>query len=215
MTHLKIEQNTNIEIVTSNMIHKLYEIASGIIDYEEANQIATSQVFLKGNLQVTKAYGDEVNWLTTKFQDLSINITTASYISFDDPYAQQWWANTPIGDGTGVILADIQSITNDVSRQYFGSDSGTQPFQQNILSQVTSLISLKYTNVSRFDSYRTYLKQYAPNLKRIAFPASTTIVSQNFFNFPDLEYIDSSLCDNCTQFCVTNCPKLEEAHIPP
>lgn len=215
MTHLRIEQGTNIEIVTSNIIHGLYEIANEITNYEEANQIVTSQVYLKGNLQVAKAYGAEVDWLTTKFQDLNINITTARYISFEDPYEQQWWANSPIGDGIGVTLVDMQSITNNVSRQYFGSDENIQPIQQNLLSQVTSFISLKYTNIMRFDPWRIYIKQYVPNLKKIAFPASTTNVASNFFNFPYLEYIDSSLCDNCVEFSVTMCPKLEEVHIPP
>lgn len=215
MTRLRVEQNTITENVTSNVIHKLYETAKAIIDAEEANDVQESQVSLKGNLQVSKAYGDEVDWLTAKFQDLNIYITTSRYISFEDPYEQQYWANSPIGDGIGVTLENLQTITNNVTRQYFGSDTGVSPINENILSQVTSLTSLKYTNIEMFDSWRTYIKQYTPNLKKIAFPASTTNVSRNFWDFPDLEYIDSSLCDNCTEFGITYCPKLEEVHIPP
>ena len=72
MTHLYIEQNTIPENVTSNVIHKLYETAKAIIDAEEANEVEESQVSLKGNLQVSKAYGDEIDWLEDKFPDLHI-----------------------------------------------------------------------------------------------------------------------------------------------
>lgn len=216
MIRLQIKNlNSNIELVDKNLISKLYQEAKLIKDYEELNDVQESQVDLSGNLQVDKAYGDEVDWLNNMFANLHINIIGSRYIKFEDPYAQEFWANTSfIGDGIGVTMENLKNLTDTHNRTLFGSDGGTHPEQEELLSHVTSLIELKYTNLTNFSSWETYVKYYAPNLKRIAFPASTVEVSSNFFNFPELEYVDTSLIDQGS-FQISSCPKLEEIHMPP
>ena len=110
MTHLRIEQNTIPENVTSDVIHKLYETAKAIIDAEEANDVQESQVSLKGNLQVSKAYGDEIDWLEAKFPDLHIT-ASARYIKFADPVVERICA-TNWGDGIGVTMSQLQAVSN-------------------------------------------------------------------------------------------------------
>lgn len=111
MTHLRIEQNTITENVTSDIIHKLYETAKAIIDDEELRGITQSQVSLKGNLQTSKAYGDEIDWLEEKFPELFINVAGSKYIRFKDNEVQRVLLNNGIGDGTGITEADVASVT--------------------------------------------------------------------------------------------------------
>jgi len=68
-------------------------------------------VSLRGNLQVPKAYGDEVDWLETKFPNLHINVTGSRYIRFKDNEVQRVLLNNGIGDGTGITEADVASVT--------------------------------------------------------------------------------------------------------
>ena len=63
MTHLEIIQNSNVEVVDSNIIHKLAEEAQ---DCDASSNVT-------GNLQTTNAYEDDVDFLTTKFPGLTIN----------------------------------------------------------------------------------------------------------------------------------------------
>lgn len=139
MTHLRIEQGTNIEIVTSDIIHKLYEIASGIIDYEDANQITTSQVYLKGNIQTSRAYGDEVDWLEAKFPDLHINVTGGRYIRFADPIVESYWANSQYGDGTGILATEAALVTSRLSRYAFGGNTNITSFDELSKFGITDL----------------------------------------------------------------------------
>lgn len=111
MTYLEIKnQNSNIEIVDKNLITKLYQEAKSIKDYEDLNDIQESQVDLSGNLQVDKAYGDEVNWLNNTFTNLQITITTSRYIHINDSTFEQACINY-WGDGTGVTESTIQNVT--------------------------------------------------------------------------------------------------------
>ena len=63
MEHIVINQNSNVEIVNSNIISKL----------AEATQDCDATSNLTGNLQVTGADSQQVSFLTTKFPGLTIN----------------------------------------------------------------------------------------------------------------------------------------------
>lgn len=63
MNHIKINQNSNIEVVSKTLIEALYE--------ESQDCDVTSS--LTGNLQVTGADSQQVSFLTTKFPGLTIN----------------------------------------------------------------------------------------------------------------------------------------------
>ena len=158
MTHLRIEQNTITENVTSNVIHKLYETAKAIIDAEEANEVEESQVSLKGNLQVSKAYGDEIDWLEAKFPDLHIT-AGIRYIKFADDavYAR---LSQYLGDGTGITSSDITnanifSSSNDSNTgyPYFRGNTSITSFNElGQLPQVTTIPNAAFRDTSNLTS---------------------------------------------------------------
>lgn len=137
MTHLRIEQNNITENVTTGIISKLYQYAKEIKDYEEANDIEASQVSLKGNLAVAKAYADDVTYLTNKFPDLHIT-AQALYMKFADPEVERVLIST-IGDGTGVTLDDTRAYT---STDPMGFQGNTTITQFNELGQMTTITTI-------------------------------------------------------------------------
>ena len=103
MKHLNLNQTTSsIEVVSSTIIDKLYELAQTNLD-------ETSNV--QGNLQVVHAYEDAVAYLLDKFPNLQINVTQGAYIRFASAYAQSIFA-TNWGDGLGLSVPQAQAITN-------------------------------------------------------------------------------------------------------
>lgn len=112
MEHIKIEQNSNVEVVDSNIIHKLAKEA----------QDCDASSNMTGNLQTTTAYEDDVDFLTTKFSGLNINATQGLYARLLDPELAVTFA-TMWGDGVGVTslqlstanatASDIDSIINN------------------------------------------------------------------------------------------------------
>lgn len=72
MTHLNIQQGQNIEVVSTNLIKKLYEAALSVPEPLEGEQDAA---YMSGNLQVDKAYRNQVEYLTNRFNNLYINVT--------------------------------------------------------------------------------------------------------------------------------------------
>lgn len=103
MTHLYIEQTTGSrEDVTKDTISKLYRLASsGDLDQ-------TSD--LKGWIHTDSAYRTEVNYLTTKYQDLTID--TDSYaIPFEDPNMLDYLLNLGIGSNGIISETDAANAT--------------------------------------------------------------------------------------------------------
>lgn len=207
MTHLRIEQNTTPEIVTSNVIHKLYETAKAIIDAEEANEVEESQVSLKGNLQVSKAYGDEVDWLEAKFPDLHIT-AGARYIRFADDavYAR---LSQYLGDGTGITSSEITnanifSSSNDSSTgyPYFQNNTSITSFNElGQLPQVTTIPNNAFYSASSLTSI---------DLSNI-----TSLGTQTFMGCAGLTSVDLS---NVTRIgngaCFTDCTSLASVTFP-
>lgn len=113
MTHLRIEQSNNIEIVNATIIQKLYNIALDIEENLDEGETLSDYVLLKGNLQVDHAYQSAIAYLNnkTKFPNLQINIPTgAEYVEFTDPEVEKALA-LDIGDGVGVTNYQISNIT--------------------------------------------------------------------------------------------------------
>lgn len=103
MTHLYIEQTTGSrEDVTKDTISKLYRLASsGDLDQ-------TSD--LKGWIHTDSAYRTEVNYLTTKYQDLTID--TDSYaIPFEDPNMLDYLLSLGIGSNGIISETDAANAT--------------------------------------------------------------------------------------------------------
>ena len=205
MTHLRIEQNTTPEIVTSDVIHKLYETAKAIIDAEEANEVEESQVSLKGNLQVSKAYGDEIDWLEAKFPDLHITTTGGKYIRFEDSNVEsilaQYW-----GDGTGITEAQAQSVQHFNGK--FANNTSIQTFDE----------FYKFPNITEINVNNKF--NSCTNLKSIDLRNITKISGENgyqrwnFENCANLEYVGDT--SNCTYFgfmAFNNCSKLSSVDL--
>ena len=205
MTRLIIEQNTIPENVTSNVIHKLYETSKAIIDAEEANEVEESQVSLKGNLQVSKAYGDEIDWLEAKFPDLHITATGGKYIRFEDSNVEsilaQYW-----GDGTGITEAQIQSVQHFNDK--FVNNTSIQTFDE----------FYKFPNITEINGNNRF--NSCTNLKSIDLRNITKISGENGYqrwNFEECSNLESvGDTSNCTYFgraAFSNCSKLAEVNL--
>lgn len=102
MEHIKIEQNSNVEVVDSNIIHKLAEEA----------QDCDASSNMTGNLQTTKAYKRDVDFLTAKFPGLTINATQGLYVDVRDRFFEQLLLSSGIGDSTGITTTDAATVTD-------------------------------------------------------------------------------------------------------
>lgn len=109
MTHLNIQQGQNIEVVSTNLIKKLYEAALSVPEPLEGEQDAA---YLSGNLQVDKSYRAQVEYLTNRFDDLHINVTDSYYIPFEDNAVLSALLANNIGDGVGITESNALSVTN-------------------------------------------------------------------------------------------------------
>ena len=163
MTHLRIEQNSNIEIVNSILIQKLYDISLSI---PEPVQGQEDDAQVSGNIQSNYAYKTDVNYLTTRFPNLQINITQGYYIPFEDSTLGNF-AIQQYGDGIGCTAAMAAGVT---SRNTFW---GTQ-MSSSQKSQVTSLNDFQYfpgINNS-IDDNSTLISGFS-NATSIKFPDTT------------------------------------------
>lgn len=136
MEHIKIEQNSNVEVVDSNIIHKLAEEA----------QDCDASSNMTGNLQTTKAYEDDVDFLTTKFPGLSINATQGLYVSFADPEVRRVM-QTNYGDITGSQFAAITSLGN-----IFLDNTDIETFDELGRSGVTELSPYEFAGCTNLRS---------------------------------------------------------------
>lgn len=141
MTHLKIIQNNNvIEEVTSSLITKLYDIAHAGLDVSSN---------LQGRLHVTKAYGDEIDWLTSTYTDLYIN-ADYRYFRFQDKTVNSIIGSN-YGDGIGILESQLSSITDGAFGYNFqGTDIKTFD-ELNRLTGITKIYHA-FTNCSNLES---------------------------------------------------------------
>ena len=168
MNRLIIKQNTITENVTSDLITKLYNIAKGIKDYEEQNEIEDSQLELQGNLQTVNAFDDEVTYLETKFSpNLHINVTGRRYIKFQDPQVETILKSINVGDGTGITSSDLYSIAS-LSGSVFGGSS------------ITLFNELQYFNPAIL--LQANLFAGCTSLTEITLPVGTTWIGNSWFN---------------------------------
>ena len=203
MTHLRIEQSTSgNEYVTSDIIHKLYETAKGILDEEALNEVEESQVSLQGSLVVPKAYGDEIDWLQSKFHDLHITAGDR-YIRFEDPEVQRICVNVQNwGDGTGCTEDDLYAI-NTVSGSVFGGNTS-----------ITTFNELQYFKPTAFNQMG--LLRGCSSLTEVTLPSGTPYIGQDmFYQCSNLVTINNTesvtriqgLC-SCSKLVSINTPNL-------
>lgn len=200
MTHLRVEQNTITENVTSDVIHKLYETAKVIIDNEELNEVEESQVSLKGNLQVPKAYKDEVDWLEAKFPNLHINVTGGLYFKFEDPEVLRVLLANNWGDGSGVTTTDILSRTSIPSNMF---KNNTTVVSFNELQQMPNITSIQS---SAFEG--------CSNLSSIDLSNIQEIDTNAFLRCSSLTQVDASSVTSFGQNVFQDCSNLQTISLP-
>ena len=113
MTHLNIQQGSNTEIVSMQVIDKLYEVALSVPEPQNGEVDAA---YLSGHIQTANTYKDYVDYLAGtigegdngvitstrqnaagRFQDLTIDVTNGYYIPFEDANMLSYLLNLGIG----------------------------------------------------------------------------------------------------------------------
>lgn len=185
MTHLRIEQNNGvIEEVSSSVITKLYEIAHAGLDVSSN---------LQGRLHVSKAYGDEIDWLTTHYPNLYI-IADNRYIRFEDDDTFRFFLAS-IGDGIGITQQDMSTVT-----------TSTFTFKNN--TTLTNLNDFKYCTGIADIYYTGNMFAGMSNLEQITLPATIARLPANCFQansklqkincLGDITLINHRALENCT-----------------
>ena len=213
MTHLRIEQNTITENVTSDVIHKLYETAKAIIDAEEANEVEESQVSLKGNLYTTACYRSEKQYLESKFPDL--HITTGDYIvKFEDNVVENKLLSLYGVDGiitesraasiSQPTAADMFKNTSAVSFNELPLFTNWRTIKTGMFYQVSTLREIDLSNVTGVDTGAFY---GCTSLTNLGDTGNITWVAQNGFrgctalssiDTSNITYIGPSAFQECT-----------------
>ena len=162
MTHLNIQQGQNIEVVSTNLIKKLYEAALSVPEPLEGEQDAA---YMSGNLQVDKSYRAQVEYLTNRFDDLHINVTYSYYIPFEDSAVLNILLANNIGsDGIGVTEAEAANATFTIG--FFENNTDITSFNtfnlftkantnppSNLFYNCTNLTSIDLSNITTCSSW--------------------------------------------------------------
>lgn len=167
MTHIKIEQNSIPEDITISTLNKLYSTVYG------STLDLTSN--LAGYLRIPYAYRDTINYLTTMFPDLHIEVTGGYYVQFSDAETHNVLA-TNFGDGTNITEAQVNSITN-LGQVFVDNDDVIIAD----LSKLNNLTGLYYSNQVYHTTPRDF--QGCSNLKRIILPPSCKYMGCDIENY--------------------------------
>ena len=164
MTHLNIQQGQNIEVVSTNLIKKLYEAALSVPEPLEGEQDAA---YMSGNLQVNRTYRSYVQYLTGRFNDLHINVTDSYYIPFED-----------------------SAVLNVLLANNIGSDSIGVTEAEATNSTLTSAMFKNNTDITSFDEFKYFTKANTnppnqlfmgcSNLSSVDLSNVTTLSSEEF-----------------------------------
>ena len=170
--HLYIEQNTGLtENVSSSVIKKLYELASG------GTLDATSDI--KGTLHTTIMGAREKAFLEGMFSDFHVTADEYS-LSFEDPEVERICVSK-WGSNGAVTLAQLQAVTTtNVSGQVFNGNTTIEKF--NEFQYFTGLTNPASSTNNMFGG--------CTNLEEITLPSNLTMMASNMFlNCTSLENI--------------------------
>ena len=194
MTHLYIEQNGITEEVNSQIIEKLYNLASSG-DLDETSD-------LKGRLHSEKGHGDYVQYLNTNFQDLYITCDTY-YLYLGDSTFSSILANA-FGDGIGCTLENMQNVK--------GTWQSIWPAGLTGNLNITDATGLKYlTRVNYAGSNMSYAEGLngCTNLRKCELPEGmTTLAAGATFTY----YGFFRECTNLTQVILPSTLKIIGSH---
>ena len=219
MTHLNIQQEQNIEVVSTNLIKKLYEAALSVPEPLEGEQDAAH---MSGNLQVDKSYRTQVEYLTNRFNDLHINVTNGYYIPFEDSNVLSVLLTNNIGtDGIGVTEAEAANATltstmfknnTDVTSfdefTYFTTANTNPP--TDLFRGCTNLEQVNLSNTIRTSNYEFAFSGItevnAPLLQQLGNFSFAESKIENIIDLGQVAEIPSN--------CFNKCPNLVSAIIP-
>lgn len=217
MEHIKIEQNSNVEVVDSNIIRKLAEEA----------QDCDASSNMTGNLQTTNAYEDDVDFLTTKFPGLTINATQGLYLRIADPAVQNILA-TNFGDGTGITKAQAQSLQHFNDK--FAGNTDIETFNElskftniteinnnNEFNNCTNLKSIDLSNITKIsgsNGHERWNFEDCSNLESVGETSNLTYIGYSAFNeCSHLLTIDTSNVTTIGDSAFYNCTALTRADL--
>lgn len=188
MTHLYIEQNTGLtEEVDNKIIEKLYKTVT------ENTLDETSD--LKGRLHSISGYNNEVTYLNNTFQDLYITCDKL-YVKFQDSAVEQALISKNLGDGTGLTIENIRTVTSFKNAFLRNTDitsfnelelfTGiTEINQQNQFNECTNLTSINLKNITKVSGVNEYQRwnfEGCTSLTNIGDTSNITYLGQQAFH---------------------------------
>lgn len=128
MTHLNIQQGTNVEVVSTQLIKKLYETALAVPEPLEGEEDAA---YMSGHLEVDNTYeryvkylagrvgfqGTRVNNAEGRFPNLTIDTTGDYYIEFEDPAMVTYLNSIGVGSADGITLGQASLASKVANSQ--------------------------------------------------------------------------------------------------
>lgn len=175
MTHLNIQQGQNVEVVSTQIIKKLYDAAQSVPLPEEGEQ---DQANMSGNLQVDKSYRSQVEYLTTRFPNLYINVTTDYYVEFEDPVVRNY-CSQQYGDGVGVTRTALAGVTSN-DDMWSSNRNTLKQMPSDLKSQVTTLNDFQYFTGIGDSGDSSYAVSGFDNATSIKFPSCTFVYNNSY-----------------------------------
>lgn len=181
MTHLYIEQNGITEEVSSSVISKLYELASG------GTLDGTSD--LKGRLSTPHCRELHYNYFTKginnsgkRFPDLYLTVTEGVYLDFADPVIENYWKNSQYGDGEGITLDSAASATSYPKRET----------ATNTSSEVIPTYNSETSTELNDGNYAFYKDTTVTSFNELGKFTNITEIRTSMFRNSSLQHIDLS-----------------------
>ena len=228
MNSLRIQQGFNVEIVSAQLIEKLYNTALSVPEPQDGEADAA---YISGNLQVVKASRKKCNYLTNRFPNLSINVTGVYYVDFEDPEVERvLMANKVASDGINITETDVTNL--NLNKHYFQGNTTITSFNE---------YGLFTTANGRGSGDVGYKFKDCVNLSEIDMSEVTVMHGYDFYNIgittinaPKLTYTNGSYyayswagynsklttvtslgyIQNIPEACFKRCDKLTTVNIP-
>lgn len=201
MTHLNIQQGQNVEIVNTQVIKRLYNAAQSVPLPEEGEQ---DQANMSGNLQVDKSYRNQVEYLTTRFPNLYINVTTDYYVEFEDPVVRNY-CSQQYGDGVGVTRTALAGVTSNEDMWSSNHQALIKQMPSDLKSQVTTLNDFQYFTGTGDSGNSSQVVFGFDNATSIKFPSCTFVYNGSYSKtlIANCENIQTINYSNSTFVCTT------------
>lgn len=196
MTHLRIEQSSNNEVVTSSLITKLYELAYAGLD-------ASSN--LKGYITAPHAKRTQVEYLQNLYPELTINVTGEYYVEFADPNTEKLLMSTYNISGEGICPGDITQNNIHNMDGYNGHPSITSFNELALFTSITKIAAQGLTGQTQLTSIDL---QNINTLENYAFSSCTSLTSLG--DTSNITYIRNNVFQNCSSLTSFNFSNVTE-----